>query len=838
MKRILKFSLKEMFAQKLVYTLLGLNLILGYLGFLGVQFFQDSLMTDLRSKSKNLLAGDFAISSARIFTSEETSQFEKNFSYAKKSEMNDFFGMLQFEGNPRLVNVRAFSENYPIYGKIEIESGSLNYEEPQAWTDPEVIAQFGLEGASTSNAKFKLGDAEFKFGGVIKNDSTRFLRSGGLAPVVYISKKFLNATNLILPGSTVRSHLIYQAQPEAKLDLIQTEFYKNITDSNIKFETAAQKAESSQVTFKYFSDYLGLVSIVALALCFLSAGYLFRWLYYGQQKNMAIYKILGMQDQEINISLLFKSALISVISYAFAVICYVALKPVIQNVIENNNLPLTFIISMKSLAITFALSILAPILVLLPLVYQTRFLNLSRIFLQQKANDTQGWVYWGFSAIWVLSFWLLAFYQSKSYKVSLLFVAGLIGSIFVFRALLTVVFWIFDQLSNSSALNWKMKYAMKAFARRKSSTALVFVTLSAAFLVLTLLPHLKKSIYNEIQPDEKSKIPALFAFDIQSYQKEEFKKIVKDITNQDAELTPMVRARILKINDQDFSRVESVNLSTREEEEENRFRNRGVNLTYHQNLKEYEKVVDGKWNSEVFKEGVPEVSLETRYAGRIGADLGDEMTFDIQGLQVKAKVTSLRQVRWTSFNPNFFIVFQPGVLEEAPQNFLTSIMYHDRYTDFLKEIGQKLPNVSVIDVRESAKTLLGYVDQMSKALQAMSIVSLILGCFIFYVLLNTQIKERLSELNLLQVIGVSNFQVHLLVGFQFILIFILSAAVGIGGGFLVSYILAERVFNLDVSYDFNILLVLMGFLVPFILIVLYIGLRSLSRLRPIDLLKG
>ena len=838
MMRILKFSLKEMLAQKVVYTLLGLNLILGYLGFLGVQFFQDSLMTDLRSKSKSLLAGDFAISSARVFTNEEVSQFEKNFTYAKKAELNDFFGMLQFEGNPRLVNVRAFSENYPIYGKIEINSGFLNDQEPLVWTDPEVIAQFGLNEDSAKKAEFKLGDAQFKFGGVIKNDSTRFLRSGGLAPVIYISQKYLKQTNLILPGSTVRSLLIYQAQPAAQLEQIQTEFYKNITDSNIKFETAAEKAESSQITFKYFSDYLGLVSIVALALCFLSAGYLFRWLYYGQQKNMAIYKILGMQDKEINISLLFKSVLISVLSYVLAVICYIALKPAIQNVIASNNLPLTFMISWKSLWITFALSILAPVLVLLPLVYQTRFLNLSRIFLQQKANDTQGWVYWGFSAIWILSFWLLAFYQSKSYKVSLLFVAGLIGSILVFRAVLTVVFWLFDHFANSSVLGWKTKYAMKAFARRKSSTALVFVTLSAAFLVLTLLPHLKKSIYNEIQPDEKSRIPALFAFDIQSYQKEDFVKITKEVLGQDAELTPMVRARILKINEKDFSRAESTNLSTREEEEENRFRNRGVNLTYHQNLKEYEKVVDGKWNSNLFKEGIPEVSLETKYAGRIGAKLGDDMIFDIQGLQIKAKVTSLRQVRWTSFNPNFFIVFQPGVLEEAPQNYLTSIMYHERYNDFLKEVGRKLPNVSIIDVRESVKTLLGYVDQMSTALQAMSIISLILGCFIFYVLLNTQIKERLSELNLLQVIGVSNLQIHLLVGFQFMLIFILSAAVGIGGGFLISFILAERVFNLDVSYDFNILGILMGLLLPFILIVLYIGLRSLSRLRPIDLLKG
>ena len=63
--------------------------------------------------------------------------------------------------------------------------------------------------------------------------------------------------------------------------------------------------------------------------------------------------------------------------------------------------------------------------------------------------------------------------------------------------------------------------------------------------------------------------------------------------------------------------------------------------------------------------GVVPLSLEEDIAKDMGVGVGDEMTLDVQGILVRARVSSLRRVDWSQFNLNFFMVFPPGVLEES-----------------------------------------------------------------------------------------------------------------------------------------------------------------------------
>jgi putative ABC transport system permease protein len=135
----------------------------------------------------------------------------------------------------------------------------------------------------------------------------------------------------------------------------------------------------------------------------------------------------------------------------------------------------------------------------------------------------------------------------------------------------------------------------------------------------------------------------------------------------------MIRSRILKVNGLDFERkLDIKNYKTREEEREARFRNRGVNLTYRDKLTASEEIREGKPFSGKLDPNMAELSVEFRYADRLGFKLGDEISFDIQGLEVKGRIVNFRSVQWTSFQPNFFIIMQSGFLEEAPKTFIGS----------------------------------------------------------------------------------------------------------------------------------------------------------------------
>src|SRR5690606_32005397 len=141
-------------------------------------------------------------------------------------------------------------------------------------------------------------------------------------------------------------------------------------------------------------------------------------------------------------------------------------------------------------------------------------------------------------------------------------------------------------------------------------------------------------------------------------------------------LSPMVRARILKVNGQDYERkIAETGFKTREEEREARIRNRGVNLSYRSSLADSETIVSGRDFSGEFdpqKQDKAELSVEFRFAERMGLKIGDILEFDVQGVEIEGQIINLRRVKWTSFQPNFFILVQNGVLNEAPKTFIAA----------------------------------------------------------------------------------------------------------------------------------------------------------------------
>ena len=53
------------------------------------------------------------------------------------------------------------------------------------------------------------------------------------------------------------------------------------------------------------------------------------------------------------------------------------------------------------------------------------------------------------------------------------------------------------------------------------------------------------------------------------------------------------------------------------------------------------------------------LGLEKEFAERIGARVGTILDFDVQGVPLRLKVTSLRTVDWRTFGINFFLVVEP-----------------------------------------------------------------------------------------------------------------------------------------------------------------------------------
>ena len=95
--------------------------------------------------------------------------------------------------------------------------------------------------------------------------------------------------------------------------------------------------------------------------------------------------------------------------------------------------------------------------------------------------------------------------------------------------------------------------------------------------------------------------------------------------------------------------------------------------TYRDTMVATEKLVEGKWFGETTQlpDSLTELSFEQSPAQELHVKLGDVITWDVQGVKVATKLTSIREVNWGRFEPNFFAVLQQKALKDAPKSFAT-----------------------------------------------------------------------------------------------------------------------------------------------------------------------
>ena len=258
-------------------------------------------------------------------------------------------------------------------------------------------------------------------------------------------------------------------------------------------------------------------------------------------------------------------------------------------------------------------------------------------------------------------------------------------------------------------------------------------------------------VSSEIQPSSHTQ-PSIFLFDIQ----EEQKKWVSSHLKID-KIIPMIRSRLIAVNGENFNKGSGQTEWSREKTREMHFRNRSFNLSYQNQLSRSEKIIEGEmWTSHKTSRW-PAISLERRFAKRLGLKMGDRLNFEIQDQQVEGLVQSIREVQWLSFQPNFFILFQPGVLEEFSKTYLASLLplspVEKQHTQ--NSLAQKFPNISALDISRITKKFLNLAQNILLALKIMTFLGLLASLAVLYSIISHQMHSRIKDIGLLKILGVS-----------------------------------------------------------------------------------
>jgi putative ABC transport system permease protein len=221
--------------------------------------------------------------------------------------------------------------------------------------------------------------------------------------------------------------------------------------------------------------------------------------------------------------------------------------------------------------------------------------------------------------------------------------------------------------------------------------------------------------------------------------------------------------------------------------------------TYRENLTDTEKTIDGVWQGRVSADSttVP-ISLEEGVAKNLKVTVGDELLFDVQGVSLKATVGSIRKVEWERVEPNFFVVFPAGILENAPQSYVlaTRVESNEVSAKLQRVLVQRFPNVSAIDLALILSTIDGILSKIAFVIRFMALFSIATGLTILAGAVVTTRYQRIHESILLRTIGASRAQITQITLIEYLFLGSFAALSGIILAWVGTWALSHFVFDI------------------------------------------
>ncbi len=821
--------------------MLFFTMLLGTLGLTGIGIVSEQVQTKLKHSAKEILTSDLVVGARRDLFEKEKHSVEEIFKTIPHEHYRvvDIYSMVTHvkTKQSRLAEVRGIEKSFPFYGKIELKEG--------VFTPQGLFVSRDLENLWRIDAgdELKIGDYKTIVGGIVKNDTSQGLRGFSLAPRIYISLEALEKSGLLKPGATgsFAYHYFLPSLTSKELDNLKERLLKVLPDVAVKVTLPEESSEQTGRVLNYLTDFMALSALIGLILSFVGVFYLYQSYLMTRLKDFCLLNLYGLDKRHIILGTLlqFSSVFILVFFVQLFVIIplYKIFAPFLSGQMGMDLAPrveFSSVLSLLPFLYGLALTILIPLLM---------GLMRTSMGVQLKSPKISLGRFRIFDFIpFTILLWAFASYLSHSYQTGSYFFLALMIVFTLSAVFIQLSQWFLKKMIMGRGLlipTIEGGIALRNFTRSGHKLTLSFLSLTMGATLISLIFQLDHTIQKEFTLDEKK--PGLFLFDIQEEQLEallDFSQ--KEGVTLDG-VTPMIRARLEKINDEAFTRVESgdTSLRTREDEVESRFRNRGINLTYRQHLGPGEKMVEGTpFPITPDLKRPAHISLEKKFASRLKLKLGDKVSFDVQGVEVDGIVTSFREVKWTSFYPNFFVNVEPGFIDEAPKTYLAVLAAHSVIdkAQFQRRAVEKFPNISFIDIEELTGKLSLLFDKSRRAIEVISWLSLAVGMVILYGLSHDQVYRRYYDLALMKSLGFSaqSLRLHLL--WEFGSLFTVALGLGFFLGWFMAQMIGREVFKLPLTIDWWRIFIPGFLLIILCLVTILTSSWKVLRARPRELL--
>jgi putative ABC transport system permease protein len=795
-----------------------------------VGLFSDRVRQALQQESHSLLGADLRINSIRPIPNSYRDA-------AQKRELRvigtaNFPSMVSNSKQSLLSEIQALEEGYPLRGKIEvteridnvIQTAHVTKNIPAhgtLWADERLMRRMDLSLGDEVN----IGALRLRLAAQVTKDVDQSVSFASVAPRVHINMADLAATKLVQEGSRINYRLLIAGdnkqvedfQKWAKTQLKPGEKIEDVRDARPEIRQAMERAE----------QFLGLAALMAFVLAGVAMALAARQFINRHLDSCAVMRCLGATQNQVLRIFLYQFLTLGLAAIMLGGLIGWGVQGILVQSIEalrTANLPAPSGLPILQAA-TSGLALLLGF-TFLPL-WQLKSVSPLRVIRRElgipSANTNLVYV----SGAAVLA--MLFLWQAGSVKLGLTVLAGLSVALLLFG----IIAWL--SLRLLAALPLGNRHVFANLSRHGRGNAVQIVALSLGGMSLLLLTLVRTELMQNWRERLPLDTPNRFIVNVQEDQRLPVQDFFKQQNLSAPNLFPMVRARLIGINERaiksdDFADSRARALVERE-----------TNLSWNAELPLGNILSQGKWWTPQTMPDFPrlsEISLEEGLAKTLGISVGDTLTYDIAGSEFRGKVINLRKVRWDSMQVNFFVITPPSLLEQYSTSYLSSFYLPPEQARAGDALLKAFPNLLVIDTEAIINQVRNIMDQIAQTLGTVFMFTLLSGLAVLYAALIATQDERIYQSAIMRTLGADTRYLRKQHLSEFAVLGALSGFFAAAGSAALGWVLAK--FVLEIPFVPTMFLWLVGIAGGMLIVMLagWLVTRKVVKLPPLQVLSA
>ncbi|HEX9084015.1 MAG TPA: FtsX-like permease family protein [Gemmatimonadaceae bacterium] len=779
------------------------SISLGVAALVAIDSFSANIIQSVKDQSRTLMGGDVSFNSSKPIPPAVDSLFDSltrhGLSFARVTTFPSMAVVPRTSGT-RFAQVRGVTDNYPFYGGVVTEPAgrwALLRQGANAIVDPSLLTSLNARVGDT----LKLGFGTFTIVATIKDVPGAAGIAEMLGPRIFIPARYVAETQLLVFGSTADRTVLAKLPAGVDPDKFVKPFKKRVEDQQVRIRTVTQTEMATEDAIENLTSFIGIVGLVALLLGGIGVASGVRAFVARKIDTVAVLRCLGASSGQVLTIYVVQAAAMGLVGAAAGAALGVAIQFLLPHVLTDF-LPIDVRVTLVPSAVLTGLAVggwIALIFALRPLLalrnvspLQTLRRDTDAEVLRMRWTDAPRIVV---NAALVLSVVGIALSRAQTTRQAFGMSAATGLAILALAASAALLSW-----AARKGLRTRWPYVVRQgvanLYRPGNQTRAVTLALGfGAFLVSTLFLVQNNLLRRFTTAAAESRGNVVF-FDVQQDQAAGLDSIVRGGGHDVVQLAPVVTMRIASINGKRVSDMAPIARGQRGRA--SWALRREFRSTYRDKPASSETIVAGKWFSDSaikVARDTGEISLEEGIAKELNVKLGDIIAWNVQGVEIPTRITSLRKVMWTRFEPNFFVVFAAPALKGAPNQYVLLAQVKDPAAVALlqREVVNRFPNVSSIDLTAIKRTVDKIVGRVSLAIRFMALFSLAVAIPVLFSAVSATRRERIREGVLLKTLGATRGQIARILLAEYSLLGLMGGLTGMllslaGGWAVVRYI--------------------------------------------------